>query len=79
MISQENKDFHNPAQRADIICASFRSKLAERGARGIIGIQRQFKIADDDNSKTLSYYEFAKACSDFKINLATNDIKLLFE
>ena len=30
----------------------FRSKLAARGARGIIGIQRQFKIMDDDNSHT---------------------------
>jgi len=29
-----------------------------RGARGIIGLQRIFKIMDDDDSRTLSFGEF---------------------
>lgn len=31
----------------------FRTKLAARGARGIVGLGKQFKIADDDRSKNL--------------------------
>lgn len=31
----------------------FRTKLAARGARGLIGLAKQFKIADDNNSKDL--------------------------
>jgi Ca2+-binding EF-hand superfamily protein len=56
----------------------FRGKLAARGARGIIGIQRQFKIMDDDNSHTLSLSEFKKGCSDFRVDLPDSDIVKLF-
>ena len=56
----------------------FRSKLAARGARGIIGIQRQFKIMDDDNSRSLSLSEFKKGCHDFRVDLPDSDITKLF-
>ena len=36
-------------------------QLKSRGARGIIGLQRKFKIMDDDGSKTLNMAEFKKA------------------
>jgi calcyphosin len=57
----------------------FREKLAARGARGIIGIQRQFKIMDDDNSKSLTLNEFKKGCRDFKVDLDERDIEKIFE
>ena len=38
-----------------------RKKIAARGARGISGIGRKFKIADDNNSKSLDVEEFKKA------------------
>lgn len=57
----------------------FQTKLANRGARGIIGLQRTFKIIDDDNSKTLSFPEFQKACRDFKTDFTTEDCQLLFK
>ena len=56
----------------------FRSKLAARGARGIIGIQRQFKIMDDDNSHTLSLSEFKKGCHDFRVEMPDTEITKLF-
>jgi hypothetical protein len=34
-----------------------------------MGIGKQFKIADDDNSKDLDLYEFKKAIRDFRVNL----------
>ena len=57
----------------------FRTRLAARGARGIIGLGTQFKIADDDNSKNLDLYEFKKAVRDFRINLTEKDSEKLFK
>ena len=38
----------------DALIRLFRDKIKARGARGIVGIQRLFKIMDDDGSRTLS-------------------------
>jgi len=45
----------------------FRDKLASRGARGILGMQRIFKIMDDNNNMSLDIQEFWKAICDFRI------------
>ena len=57
----------------------FRDKIRARGARGIIGLQRVFKIMDDDGSKSLSQPEFAKAVRDFKMGIPEDAIPTLFE
>ena len=56
----------------------FREKLVSRGARGIIGLQRQFKIMDDNNSHDLDINEFKKAIKDFKVNILERDIEKLY-
>jgi len=56
----------------------FRKKLAARGSRGIAGIGRQFKIADDDRSMSLDMDEFKKAIHDFRIGLKPADSERLF-
>ena len=56
----------------------FRDKIKARGARGIVGIQRLFKIMDDDGSRSLSEAEFAKACQNFKIGISEENIPVLF-
>lgn len=43
-----------------------------RGASGIKGAQRRFKIMDDDGSKTLSFEEFSKGIRDVGVHM-TND------
>jgi Ca2+-binding EF-hand superfamily protein len=40
---------------------------------------RQFKIIDDDNSKCLSLPEFTKALRDFRVNMADDDARRLFQ
>ena len=60
------------------ILDKFVAIINKRGGRGIIGLARQFKIFDDDNSKELDYEEFAKALKDFKVELNNNEIKVLF-
>ena len=57
----------------------FRDKIKSRGARGIIGLQRVFKIMDDDNSKSLSFNEFSKAVRDFRIGIAESHLPSLFD
>lgn len=53
----------------------FRTKLAARGARGISGLARQFRIADDNNSRTLDIQEFTKACHDFRIDITDDEAR----
>jgi len=48
--------------------------LAARGAKGFIGLQKQFKIMDDDNSGYLDMAEFRKAIRDFRIDLNEQEI-----
>jgi hypothetical protein len=57
----------------------FRNKIKSRGARGIMGLGRLFKIFDDDNSKNLNHLEFKKAINDFRLNLADKEIDSLYK
>jgi len=58
---------------------NFRKALAKRGGRGIFGLARQFKIADDDNSKALNVEEFVKCVHDFRVGITPADAKRLFK
>jgi len=55
-----------------------RKRIAARGARGIQGIGRKFKIADDNNSKSLDKEEFKKAMHDFRIGLSDKQVVVAF-
>lgn len=55
-----------------------RSKLASRGARGIIGLGKQFRIMDDNNSRSLDLYEFTKAMKDYMLGFSDSEIKGLY-
>lgn len=45
----------------------------------MIGLQRSFKIMDDNNSLTLDENEFVKAIKDYRVDIADNDIRRLFQ
>ena len=62
----------------DALVEKLRAKLATRGARGIIGLGRNFRIMDDNHSMSLDKYEFAKAMGDFAIGLNEGEIGTLF-
>ena len=57
----------------------FREKLAKRGNRGIMGLGRSFKIADDDRSGSLGVEEFQKAIHDFRVGLQPAQSAKLFK
>lgn len=60
------------------LAEAMKQKLATRGARGFIGLQRQFKIMDDNNSRSLDKYEFSKACSDYMLGFTEGEMQRLF-
>jgi calcyphosin len=57
----------------------FRKALKARGGHGTIGLGRQFRIADDDNSGYLNYEEFSTAARDFGVDLDPQDMQNLFK
>ena len=60
---------------ADDLVERLRAKLASRGARGIIGLGKQFRIMDDNNSRSLDIYEFTKAMKDYMLGFSDSEIK----
>jgi Ca2+-binding EF-hand superfamily protein len=56
----------------------FQQKLSARGARGIIGLSRQFKIMDDSGNKQLEYNEWTKAIRDYRIDITEQQTADLF-
>lgn len=60
------------------LMATVREKIIARGARGINGIKRVFKIMDDNESKSLDRQEFAKAMTDYRITQDKNEVDKIF-
>jgi len=42
-----------PNSATNPLLEKFRQRLATRGSRGIVGLQRQFRIWDDNNNKVI--------------------------
>lgn len=57
----------------------FRAALKRRGTRGIMGIGRSFRIADDDRSGSLCMEEFKKCMRDFRVGISAEDAERLFK
>lgn len=53
--------------------------MASRGARGIIGLKRIFKIMDDDGSGYLDVNEFNKALKDYRVSVTPEESRKLFQ
>jgi Ca2+-binding EF-hand superfamily protein len=64
-------------QGTELILA-FRERILARGARGLIGLARTFKIIDDNDSKSLDWAEFSKALRDFRVDMEEADARTLF-
>ena len=67
--------FHKNASKqrsreAQDLLPQLRNKLKARGAKGMIGLARSFRIMDDNNSKTLEPNEFQKAMRDYGLGFS---------
>ena len=56
-----------------------REKIRARGARGIVGLGRSFRIMDDDGSGCLDSQEFSKALRDYRISDEPREHQAIFE
>jgi hypothetical protein len=56
-----------------------KSQLAARGASGIIGLSRKFRIMDDDGSKSLNLSEFKKGIRECALDLTEMEMNQLFQ
>jgi Ca2+-binding EF-hand superfamily protein len=56
----------------------FKEKLFVRGVKGLIGLKRQFKLMDSDESGALDYGEFKKALDDYKVKSSDEETEQIF-
>ena len=61
------------------IVKKLRDALASKGARGIFGLARKFRIMDDDESASLNQAEFRKGIMELGLGMNDDDIRLLFK
>ena len=63
----------------NIMLERFRTKLIARGGKGVVGLERQFRIFDLDASGILAKEEFKKAINDYKLEMDERDLDNLFK
>lgn len=56
-----------------------REQLRSRGARGFVGLQRKFRIMDDDGNKSLNMVEFKKGMKESGLNFTELQLSQLFQ
>ena len=62
-----------------LLIEKFRNKLLVRGNRGLIGLQRTFKMMDSNQSESLDQYEFSQAIESHGIDISKADVAGLFK
>jgi Ca2+-binding EF-hand superfamily protein len=67
-----------PDAGLSMIITKLKAQLKARGANGIIGLGRKFKIMDDDGSKTLNMAEFKKAMNECALDLKDSELRMMF-
>ena len=71
------KDYLN-SNSVEGILNFIREKLCQRGVQGICSIARNFRIVDENNSQTVDFNEFKKACKTFNFGLDDNQMRIAF-
>jgi len=62
----------------ELLVGRFKQRLANRGAKGMLGLKRQFKILDTDGSGTLDFTEFRRALDDYRVGCTGSEADQLF-
>lgn len=65
------------SMEVDAVLEKLRASLKRRGAEGIRGLARHFKIVDRDNSKSIDADEFSQLCNLNRLGLSQNEQNVL--
>mmetsp|Transcript_12643 Transcript_12643/g.23060 ORF Transcript_12643/g.23060 Transcript_12643/m.23060 type:complete len:2081 (+) Transcript_12643:183-6425(+) len=68
-----------PSPGLSVIIAKLKKAIKAHGAHGFTGLQRKFRIMDDDESGALDLGEFKKGMQELEMGLSTSELRLLFE
>lgn len=72
------KKAHLNENSVESILNIIREKLSQRGVQGICSIARNFRIVDENNTQTIDFNEFKKACRAFNFGLDDNQLRIAF-
>lgn len=78
-VIKEKPVFTTTETSVDTLMECLRESLKKHGARGIVGLARKFKIADDNHNGTLDIQEFTKVINEHKLGWTAAQIKLVFD
>ena len=67
-----------PSAGLQMIVNKVKSQLKKHGASGFVGLQRKFRIMDDNGDKTLDLGEFGKGMKELKMGLNDSEVRMLF-
>jgi hypothetical protein len=77
-LAEEEEESEEDADE-DPLLKKLKTQLNARGAKGILGMGRLFRIMDDDGSNSLSFAEFRKAMKECKMVLSEVELLVLFK
>jgi len=77
--AQKSEAVADETDDSDPVMSKLRACMALRGAKGVFGLRRLFRIMDDDNSNSLSFAEFKKAMQEMAMNLSESELVKLFK
>ena len=75
--SSTKKDYLNE-NSVEGVLNIIREKLTQRGVQGICSLARNFRIVDENNTQTIDFNEFKKACKTFNFGLDDNQMRIAF-
>ena len=69
----------SPPVHVAALLDKLKAQLRSRGARGLAGLARKFKIMDDDGQGLISLGEFKKAMGEMEMALSPAELRILFD
>lgn len=77
---QSNRDETNSNEYGLVLLQALKQQLFSRDSKGLIGLERQFKIMDEDCSNSLDISEFKKVMSETNVRMKrASDAEILFQ